>query len=149
MYIRIIYTYIEHYVLYIMYNIYVLTSLYIIYIYNVHTYKLAQTMEITHPLKVKSCSSHRGSAVMKSTSIHEKEGTIPGLDSGLRIRCCCELWCRLQMRIRTLIAVAVVQTSSCSSDSTRTRKIPYATGSAPKSKKKKERKNSKVKSCHF
>ena len=28
--------------------------------------------------------------------------------SRLRIRCCCELWCRLQMRIRSRVAVAVV-----------------------------------------
>ena len=28
--------------------------------------------------------------------------------SGLRIRCCCELWCRLQMRLRSCMAVASV-----------------------------------------
>ena len=38
--------------------------------------------------------------------------------SGLRIRCCCELWCRSQMRLRSDVAVAVVQASSYSSDST-------------------------------
>ena len=34
--------------------------------------------------------------------------------SGLRIRRCCELWCRLQMRLRPYVAVA----SSYSSDLT-------------------------------
>ena len=28
--------------------------------------------------------------------------------SGLRIWCCCELWCRLQMRLGSCVAVAVV-----------------------------------------
>ena len=28
--------------------------------------------------------------------------------SRLRIQCCCELWCRLKVRLRSLIAVAVV-----------------------------------------
>ena len=27
--------------------------------------------------------------------------------SGLRILCCCELWCRLQMRLGSYVAVAV------------------------------------------
>ena len=42
--------------------------------------------------------------------------------SGLRIRCCCELWCRSQMwlgsRVAVAVAVAVVQASSCSPDLT-------------------------------
>ena len=29
--------------------------------------------------------------------------------SGLGIQCCCELWCRLQMRLRSHVAVSVVQ----------------------------------------
>ena len=48
-----------------------------------------------------------GTAEMILTSIHEKEGSTPGL-SGLGIWHCCELWCRPQMRLRSLIAVAVV-----------------------------------------
>ena len=36
--------------------------------------------------------------------------------SKLRIQCCCELWCRSQTRLRTVIAVAVA--CSCSSDLT-------------------------------
>ena len=46
------------------------------------------------------------------TSIHEDVGSNPGLTSGLRIRCYCELWCRLQTWLRSGVAVA----SSCSSD---------------------------------
>ena len=38
--------------------------------------------------------------------------------SGLRIRRCRELWCRLQTRLGSHVAVAVVQASGCSSDST-------------------------------
>ena len=38
--------------------------------------------------------------------------------SGLRIRRCCELCCRLQTRLRSQFAVAVVQAGSYSSDST-------------------------------
>ena len=40
------------------------------------------------------------------------------LFSGLRIRCCLELWCRLQMQLRSLVVVAVAQAGCCSSDST-------------------------------
>ena len=36
--------------------------------------------------------------------------------SGLRIWCCCELWCRLQMQLRSSIPVAVAYAGSCSSD---------------------------------
>ena len=36
--------------------------------------------------------------------------------SGLRIRCCHELWYRLQVRLRSRIVVAVVQAGSYSSD---------------------------------
>ena len=45
-------------------------------------------------------SSHHGSAEMNVTGIHEDTGSIPGLSHGLRIQCCCELWCRLQMQLR-------------------------------------------------
>ena len=38
------------------------------------------------------------------------------LFSGLKIWCCLEVWCRLQMRLRSRIAVAVVQAGSYSSD---------------------------------
>ena len=38
--------------------------------------------------------------------------------SGLRIWHCCELWCRLQMQLRSHVAVVVVQAGSCSSNLT-------------------------------
>ena len=38
--------------------------------------------------------------------------------NGLRICCCCELWCRLQTQLTSHIAVAVVLAGSYSSDST-------------------------------
>ena len=31
--------------------------------------------------------------------LSEDAGSIPGLTSGLRIRCCCELWCRSKARL--------------------------------------------------
>ena len=42
-------------------------------------------------------------------SIHEDEGSIPGLAllGLLRIWCCCELWCRLQMLLTSGVTVAV------------------------------------------
>ena len=40
-------------------------------------------------------SSHRGSVVTDLTSIHEDSGSILDLASGLRIRHCCGLWCKL------------------------------------------------------
>ena len=45
--------------------------------------------------------------LMNPTSIHEDVGSIPGLAQGLRIQHCCELWCSLQMCLRSVIAVAV------------------------------------------
>ena len=57
--------------------------------------------------------------------------------SGLRIWCCHELWCRLQMQIGSHVAVA----GSCSSDSTpRAWALPYATPAALKKKGKKKKK---------
>ena len=38
--------------------------------------------------------------------------------SGLRIRHCCKLWCRLWMRLGSVMPVAVVQAGSCSSNLT-------------------------------
>ena len=42
------------------------------------------------------------------TRNHEVAGSSLALLSGLRIQRCCELWCRLQMRLRSGVAVAVV-----------------------------------------
>ena len=60
--------------------------------------------------------------------------------SGLRIQWCCELWCWMQMWLRSCIAVAVAEASGCSSDSTLPWEPPYAKGVALKSKKKKNEK---------
>ena len=49
-----------------------------------------------------------GTVVTNPISIHEDVGSIPGLFCWLRTQRCCELWCRLQMRLRSHVAVAVV-----------------------------------------
>jgi len=45
--------------------------------------------------------------VINPASIHEDAVLISGLLRGLRIQCCRELWCRLQARLGSCIAVAV------------------------------------------
>ena len=64
--------------------------------------------------------------------------------SGLRIRHCCELWCRLQTQPGSGIAVAVVQARSYSSDLTPSLGTSCAVGVAQKKKRKKERKERDV-----
>ena len=44
-------------------------------------------------------SSHCGSVVTNPTNIHEDVGSIPGLAQRVKIKCYCELWCRLQAQI--------------------------------------------------
>ena len=58
-------------------------------------------------------SSHCSSAVSMRMQVPSL-----ALLSGLRIRHCCELWCRSKMWLRSSFSVAVVWASSCSSDST-------------------------------
>ena len=66
---------------------------------------------------------------------------IPGLKlSGLRIRCCCELWCRLQMQLRLHVTVAVVEAGSYSSDWTPSLGTSICHGYGPKSQKTKQNK---------
>ena len=45
--------------------------------------------------------------LMNVTHIHEDSVQSLALHSGLRIWCGSELWCRLQMRLRCLVAMAV------------------------------------------
>ena len=63
------------------------------------------------------------------------------LFSGLRIRCCRELWCRWQMRLGSGVAVAVamVQAGSCSSDETTSLGTSMCHGCGPKRTKKTEK----------
>ena len=56
--------------------------------------------------------------------------------SGLRIRCCHELWCRLQTRLGSGVARAVVDAGSCSSDLTPSLGPSTCCGCGPKKKKK-------------
>ena len=56
---------------------------------------------------IKLKSSHGGTVETNPTRNHEVVGSTPSL-SGVRIRGCCELWCRLQMRLRSGMAAAVV-----------------------------------------
>ena len=56
--------------------------------------------------------------------------------SGLKIWRCCELWCGLQMRLGSCIAVVVVLAGGYSSDWTPSLGTPYAVNVALKSKKK-------------
>ena len=83
-------------------------------------------------------SSHCGQAVTNPTSIHEKEGSILGLPGGLRIRLCCELWCRLQTRLGS--GVAMVKVGSCSSSSTSSLGTSICQGCRPKKTKEKKKK---------
>ena len=53
-------------------------------------------------------SSHRGSAMVNPTNIHEDMGSIPSSFSGLRTLRCHELWCRPKMGLRSDVAVDVV-----------------------------------------
>ena len=59
--------------------------------------------------------------------------------SGLRIWCFCELWCRLQTRLSSLIAVAVAWTGSCSSHSTPSLGTSVCLGCSKKIKDKKKK----------
>ena len=68
-------------------------------------------------------SSHCGSVEMNSTSIHEDMSSIPAFLSGLRIQCCCELWCK--MAPAALIPPLAWE-------------LPYAAGAVLKRKKKRK-----------
>ena len=61
----------------------------------------------TSPKKCQAWSSHCSTAELNLTGIHEDAGLIPGPTQWLRIRLCCELWCRWHMWLGSLVAVAV------------------------------------------
>ena len=75
---------------------------------------------------------------MNLTRNHEVVVLIPGLLSGLGIRRCCDLWCRSQTWLGSVIAVAVA--GSCNSYWILAWEHPYGMGVALKSKKKKKKK---------
>ena len=55
--------------------------------------------------------------------------------SGLRIQCCRALWCRLQMRLRSGVAVAVAKASGYALIRPLALEPPYATAAALKRQK--------------
>ena len=94
--------------------------------------------------KMSTWSSHHGSASMRS-----QVWSLASL-GGLRIWHCHELWCRLQTRLRSGIAVVVAKASSCSSDLTPSLGISICCKCGPKKKrnnkdKKKQKKKKKKK----
>ena len=56
--------------------------------------------------------------------------------SGLRIWCCRDLWCRLQVRLGSCVSVAVVQVGSTALIRSLAWKLPCATNNGPRKKKK-------------
>ena len=63
--------------------------------------------------------------------------------SGLRIRCCCELWCRSQTLLGSGVAVALAQVGSNSSHQTLSLGTSICHGSGPRKGKKDKKKKKK------
>ena len=90
-------------------------------------------------LQLKLRSSHCGSAVTNSTSIHENDSSTAGptqwvADLPLAVSCG---WCWLQTRLSSGVAVAVVKASSCSSHLISSLGTSLCLRYSPKKKKKK------------
>ena len=69
--------------------------------------------------------------------------------TGLGIYHCSDLWCRLQMRLRSGVAVTVVKASSCSSDSTPSLGNSICCGKKKQKKKKKKGRITKPQICGY
>ena len=70
------------------------------------------------------------------TRNHEIVRSIPRLASGLRIQRCRELWCRLQMRLRSCVAVALAKAGGTAPIRPLAWEPPYAACVAPEKTKK-------------
>ena len=87
----------------------------------------------------RSQSSHRGAVEMNPTRNHEVVGSIPGLTQWIKdpaVSC----RGRLQTRLRSGIAVAVVEVGSCSSDLTSSLGTSICCRCGPKKRKRTKRK---------
>ena len=82
---------------------------------------------------------------MNLTRNHEVVGSILASLSGSRIWCCPELWCRLQMRLRSGVAVAVAVAGRYSSNWTPSLGTSMCREFGPKKQKKKKRKGTAAK----
>ena len=89
-------------------------------------------------------SYHCGSVVRNPTNIHEDAVQSLVTFSGLRMRCCCELWHRSQTWLRSGIALTVAQASSYSSDSTNCLENSICCGCGPKKTKKKKKRKREI-----
>ena len=85
--------------------------------------------------------------VKNPTSIHEDSVQSLASLSGLRIRCCRELWCRSQTRLRFHATLAVVQAGSCRSNWTPSLGTSVCHGYGPKKKKEKKNIRDTLASC--
>ena len=77
------------------------------------------------------------------TRNHEVAGSVPAPASGLTIRRCRELWCRLQTRLRSRVAVVLAQAGGYSSDWTPSLGTSICCGSGPRNSKKTKKKKKK------
>ena len=85
-----------------------------------------------------SWSSHCGSlGTNRLVSMRMHIQSLASL-SGLRTWCCCELWCRSQMRLGSWVAVAVAQAGSYSSNSPPSLGTSICHRCSPKEEKKKK-----------
>ena len=103
-------------------------------------------MQIKKKIKIKKeFPSWLSGNLTNPNSIREVAvGSLASL-SGLRIRRCCELWHRLQMRIRSGIAVAVVYAGAATSDLAPNLGPPSCSGGQKRKKKDKIQKKKKCK----